>query len=62
MKTYFDAVAFILVLGTGLLVLPPLISSDDWLLFVLGVVMLFALPVALWFVSKNFLKKQGWIK
>lgn len=51
LKAYLQWVMIALYLSLALVIAPPLISSDDWLLFGVGIFILMYSPVVVVFLS-----------
>lgn len=56
MTPYFKAVLAILWVLINLVVLPPMISSNSWDLFILGIALMIVQPPVFYYV---FFKKKG---
>ncbi|BAV81078.1 hypothetical protein [Vibrio phage CKB-S1] len=56
MKTYFKIALFVVLLLAWLAFVPALISSDQWEVFGLGVVLLIISPLVGFFLGKNIIK------
>ncbi|OHX38912.1 hypothetical protein CGH21_21160 [Vibrio parahaemolyticus] len=59
LKMYLKLAILALYLTLTLVIAPPLISSDDWLLFGIGVFILLISPVAIFVIISTLTKKRN---